>query len=40
MKISFIRNNENNVSIVLEPTIKKRFGLEFETNGITIQNVG
>lgn len=42
MKISFIRNNENDASIVLEPTIKKRFGfgLEFETNGITIQNVG
>lgn len=40
MKISFIRNNENDASIVLEPTIKKRFGLGFETNGITIQNVG
>ena len=39
MKISFIRNNENDASIVLEPTIKKKFGLEFETNGITIQNV-
>lgn len=39
MKISFIRNNENDASIVLEPTIKKRFGLEFETNGITIQNM-
>jgi hypothetical protein len=40
MKISFIRNNENDTSIVLEPTIKKKLGLEFETNGITIQNMG
>ena len=40
MKISFIRNDVNNASIVLEPTIKKKMGLKFETNGITIQNVG
>lgn len=39
MKISFIRNNEDNASIVLEPTINKIFGFAFETNGITIQNV-
>ncbi len=40
MKISFIRNNASEASIVLEPTVKKKFGLGFETNGITIQNVG
>ena len=40
MKISFIRNEINDASIVLEPTVKKRRGLNFETNGITIQNVG
>ena len=40
MKISFIRNEINNASIVLEPTVKKKRGLKFETNGITIQNVG
>lgn len=40
MKISFIRNEVNDASIVLEPTVKKKRGLKFETNGITIQNVG
>lgn len=40
MKISFIRNEVNDASIVLEPTVKKKRGLNFETNGITIQNVG
>ena len=40
MKLSFIRNEATDASIVLEPTVKKKIGLEFETNGIMIQNVG
>lgn len=40
MRLSFIRTESTDVSIVLEPTIKKKIGLEFETNGIMIQNVG
>lgn len=40
MKLSFIRNEATDVSIVLEPTVKKKIGLEFVTNGIMIQNVG
>lgn len=40
MKISFIRNNLDNISIDLEPTINKKMGLEFSTNRVTIQNVG
>lgn len=38
MKISFIRNSTNDVFIDLEPTITKKWGLAFETNGITIQS--
>ena len=40
MKLSFIRTEATDVSIVLEPTVKKKIGLEFVTNGIMIQNVG
>lgn len=40
MKLSFIRTEETDASIVIEPTVKKKIGLEFETNGIMIQNVG
>lgn len=40
MKISFIRNEINDVSIFIEPTIKKSRGLKLVTNGVTIQNVG
>lgn len=40
MKLSFIRTEETDASIVIEPTVKHRIGLEFETNGIMIQNVG
>ena len=40
IKISLIRNNANNASIDLQPTVKKKRGLKFITNGMTIHNEG
>lgn len=39
MKLSFIRNKKNNVMIDIEPTISEKRGLDFETNGLTVQNM-
>lgn len=39
MEISFIQNNVNEALIDLEPTVKRKFGLKFDTNGFTIQNL-
>lgn len=39
MKLSFIRNSPNAIEIDLEPTINKKAGKEFTTNGLTIRNM-
>lgn len=40
VKLSFISNSRNVNEIDLEPTVRKKFGLDFITNGITVQNEG
>ncbi len=39
MKLSFIRNSSSAIEIDLEPTLNKKVGKEFTTNGLTIRNV-
>lgn len=40
MQLSFIRTETTDASIFLEPTVKRKRGLGFETNGIMVQNIG